>query len=59
MEDYKIKALEIKDKMHAFTEREQILNAITVVSYVKQNYLGKNWQIEYWDNVENYLKELI
>lgn len=58
VEDFKEKAIEIKDKMWGFTEYEQICNAITTVDYVEQNYLGKNYQVEFWDNVKKYLIEL-
>lgn len=58
MEDFKEKAVEIKDKMFGFTEYEQICNAITTVDYVQENYLGKNYQVEFWDNVKEYLIEL-
>jgi hypothetical protein len=52
MEDFKEKAIEIKDKMMGFTEHEQICNAITTVEYIEENYLGKNYQVEFWDNVK-------
>ena len=55
MGDFKVKAIEIKDKMHAYTEYEQICNAITTVEYIEENYLGKNYQVEFWSNVKKYL----
>ena len=58
MQDFKLKAIEIKDKMGGFTEDDQILNAITTVDYIQENYLGKNTQVEFWDNVKKYLVEL-
>lgn len=58
MEDFKTEAIKIKDQMHGFTEIEQLLNALVVVKYVQQNYLGKNYQVEHWDNVKKYLEEL-
>ena len=55
MEDFKEKAIEIKNKMRASTEYEQICNAITTVEYIEENYLGKNYQVEFWSNVKEYL----
>ena len=58
MEDFKEKAIELKDKMRASTEYEQICNAITAVGYIEENYLGKNYQVEFWSNVKKYLIRL-
>jgi len=58
MKDFRKKAMEIKDKMYGFTEYEQICNAITTVDYVQENYLGKNEEVEFWDNIKKYLIEL-
>jgi hypothetical protein len=59
MEEFKIKALELKDKMYGFTEYQQICNALTVVKYVQENYSGEKDQIELWNNIKKYLIELI